>query len=238
MALNISQLPLTILQPMLRYYVLCPAVLHLTMYPHGGGLHQGVGVTNIECWVINRFNCCIELSWVDWVEFSWVELGLNFDNFYGEENRVTTIIVGLVSRCSVLQSRWYCSRPWCAPSVLISVLVRLPTCEQQILRIESDHFSDQIKDCLLGCTNTIQQNSHIVNIYEQYPSSLKLLFKKKKKIKRKPGHHWDRKVGRTRDFFEFLIIIYRFLELHNLKKLAIFNDKMWTVSKCCSLGAT
>ena len=32
--------------------VLCPGLLHLTMSPHGGGLHQGVGVTYIEFLVI------------------------------------------------------------------------------------------------------------------------------------------------------------------------------------------
>ena len=37
--------------------VLCPALLRLTM-SHPGGvlrLHQGVGVTDIECWVINVY---------------------------------------------------------------------------------------------------------------------------------------------------------------------------------------
>ena len=36
--------------------VLCPALLRLIMSPHGGGLHQGVGVTDIEYWVINRYH--------------------------------------------------------------------------------------------------------------------------------------------------------------------------------------
>ena len=36
--------------------VLCPALLHLKMSPHGGGLHQGVGVTHMEYWVINRYH--------------------------------------------------------------------------------------------------------------------------------------------------------------------------------------
>ena len=37
--------------------VLCPALLRLTMFHPGGvlWLHQGVGVTDIECWVINVY---------------------------------------------------------------------------------------------------------------------------------------------------------------------------------------